>query len=223
VVLEDLELANRGNAAMVVEHVRQSALRVVQGLGPAAKPETVRRLLRERVSFHLAVPMPESWFFGDPAVLERAGVPKGRSPLLCAGRDPEDFFSADPDYHSDDGAQCTTWVERGRGTGKGDVRPFWLIDRRREHPKAYLSWLARHPLPGDCTGYKETKQGARALRHLRWATVLANGAWFSYLRALIRDLEGALGGGAVGIGPGGEEAPLTSIHRLPAGPILRNL
>lgn len=224
VVLEDLELGNRGNEAVVVEHVRQSALRVIDELGVAARPEDVRRLLRERVSFHLAVPMPESWFFGEPAALGRAGVPEDRLPLLAADRDPEDFLTDDPAYELDDGSACTRWVERGRKLGRSEPHPFWLgTSRRREHPKAYLTWLARHPSQGDCTCYGETRQGARALRQLSWSTVLMDGARFAYLRAMVRDLERALGSPAVGVAAGGEVAPLTSRPYLSAGAVLRNV
>jgi len=234
VILEDLEVANRGNEAVLIEHVRQSALRVLDEQWPnqprpLAGREFVRRRLREHVSFHLAVPMPESWFFGDPAVLPDAGVPDHHlPPLLAPDRDPEDFLTEDPAYEKDDGSECQAWVHQGRRTEQ-EHRPPWLADlypvtdRRRKHPKWYLAWLARHPSQANCTCYSAGRQGVRALRRLNWSTVLTKATWFSYLRAFIRDLEAALDTSAIGVPATGDEAPLTSIGQLPSDPILRNL
>jgi hypothetical protein len=69
-ILEDLEIVNKANEAVLIEHLRESARRVISMVGPAGDPAKVANALREKVSFHLAVPMPESWFFGDLAALK---------------------------------------------------------------------------------------------------------------------------------------------------------
>jgi hypothetical protein len=62
------------------------------------------------------------------------------------------------------------------------------------HPKKYLQYLCRGALrDGEdkfCTDYRETHEGAAALRVLDWTAVFARGA--PYLRAMIEDLEDML-------------------------------
>jgi hypothetical protein len=220
IVVEDLELVNKGNEATVVNHVRDSATRLVQEMGSASNPVVVRGLLRERVSFHLAVPMPESWFFGDLSALATEVQSQHLPPVLAANRDLEDFLAVDPAFLADNGSGCSTWIAGG---SKPFRSPRWLIARRAEHPKAYLAWLTRDPMSGDCSRYKETKEGVRLLGRMCWSTVLGNLSGFAYLRALVRDLESALGTTAVGVGPGGVEAVLTRVGNSRPNPILRNL
>jgi hypothetical protein len=220
IVLEDLELVNKGNEATVVEHVRDSVTRLVHSVGTAADPAVVLRLLRERVSFHLAVPMPESWFFGDPDGLA-AEVPASRlPPLLAEGRDPEDFLTDDPAYLSDDCSACARWIGLGSPARR---KPKWLTDRRDEHPKAYLAWLMRDPAHANCAFYAESQEGKRLLKQLGWPSVLGNPNTYAYLRSLVRDLESALGVTASGVPTGGLEAVLTSVTHTRPNPILRNL
>jgi hypothetical protein len=220
VVLEDLELANTGNEPIVVNHVRAAAQMVAQGLRPPANQTTVRGLLRNRVSFHLAVPMPESWFFGDFKALATE-VPQAHMPPVVAHTDPEMFNTYDPAYLADTGAGCTRWIGAG---SKPSRRPPWLIARRAEHPKAYLQWLCRDPGAGDCMRYKETQEGRRLLAcKLTWSTVLRDPATFTYLRSLVRDLEAALGTAARGVPAGGAVAPLTSVTHARTNPVLRNI
>lgn len=220
IVLEDLELVNKGNEATVVDHVRDSATRLVHSVGTAADPAFVLGLLRERVSFHLAVPMPESWFFGDPSALATEVPSAHLPPRLAANRDLEDFLTDDPAFLTDDGSGCSNWIAGG---SKPFRSPRWLIARRVEHPKAYLTWLTRDPGSGDCSRYKETKEGVRLLGRMGWSTVLGDPSSFAYLRSLVRDLESALGTTAVGVPSGGVEAMLTSVAQARSNPILRNL
>lgn len=222
VILEDLELCNRGNEDVLIEHVRESARRVLAGIGPAGEPLRAAKLFRERVSFHLAVPMPESWFFGDLTALKTEVPETAWPPALDTTRDPEDFRTKDPVYLADEGAACTALVAKA-ALGAKKKRPDWVTDRRDEHPKHYLQWLMRAPEKADCTTYKEQHEGVRLLAKLDWPTVLATGTWFPYLRALVRDLEAALGPSPCGLPPGGEEAPRTSLSILPTNPVLRNL
>ena len=220
VILEDVELCNKGAESTIVDHLRQSANSVLGGLGPAADPVAVRALMRTKLSFHLAAPMPESWFFGDTAALTTEVTPSRLPPLVMAGRDLEDFLTDDPAYDAATAADCVRWVAAGSPSNR---KPPWLTTRRAEHPKGYLAWLLRDPSVADSSRYKESKEGVRLLKRLDWGTVLANPDWFTYARALIRDLESALGVPALGVPAGGVEAPLTSVHTVRATPILRNL
>jgi hypothetical protein len=176
--------------------------------------------MRTKLSFHLAAPMPESWFFGDAVALATEVPPPRLPPLLMTGRDLEDFLTDDPAYDAATAAYCTAWVA---AHSPSRWKPHWLSARRAEHPKAYLGWLLRDPSAGKCCRYMETKEGVRLLKRIDWGTVLANPAWFTYARAFVRDLESALGVPALGVPAGGVEAPLTSVHTVRANPILRNL
>lgn len=215
IILDDVELCNKGNEGAVIAHMRAAALQVIAAT-PAPQRPGAADLLRRRASFHLAAPMAEGWFFGDPAGI--AAEQQGGPPvMLSQGRDPEDFCTDDPAYEGDDGAQCAAWAA---GQAR---RPRWLIPQREAHPKAYMTWLMRAPQLADCTRYKEGKEGRRILSQLRWGTVLSSPTWFSYLRALVRDLEDGLGIAAVGVPPGGAEAPLTRLHDASHEPVLRNI
>ncbi|MBK7758738.1 MAG: hypothetical protein IPI35_20540 [Deltaproteobacteria bacterium] len=102
--------------------------------------------------------------------------------------------------------------------------PPWAHHTTSRAPQGVASaWLLRDPPVADSSRYKESKEGVRLLKRLDWGTVLANPDWFTYARALIRDLESALGVPALGVPAGGVEAPLTSVHTVRATPILRNL
>lgn len=222
-VLDDLELANCDNDAVVVAHMRSSAARLLQDAPDDISRRKRASLLRERISFHLAVPMPESWIFGDPAGAVNAGVPGERPPpKLTPDRDPEQFLTDDQQYLDDDGHLCEAWIARG---SRPDWAPPWVSwgERRSQHPKAYLAWLMREPRLTGCHCYSETKQGVRALKRLNWSSVLSHPEQFPYLRALVRDLEAALGTPAVGILGGGQVAPLTAVKSANAHPLLRNL
>ncbi len=218
VIVDDLELVNKTNESVLFEHVRESARRIIGSVRDAANGTVVATRLREKVSFHLAAPMMESWFFGDFAAL-RTEVPTAHwPPNITANRDPEDFLTNDPPYENDTGAACQTTTQSPRRP-----RPFWLIPARSEHPKAYMKWLLRDPALATCSKYMESQEGVRILERLDWTAVLAQPTWFPYLRALVRDLELALGPPAFDIAPGGNEAPWTSISQPRVYPMLRNI
>lgn len=219
VILEDLELVNRGNEDVLIEHVRESARRTALS---NVNPARIAGLLREHVSFHLAVPMTESWFFGDLVALQTEVPSTSWPPLLIAGQDPEDFRTTDPNYLADNGSACSALLAKAAG-GSTKKRPDWVTDRRDEHPKRYIQWLMRDPTTADCTRYKESYEGVRLLEKMDWKTVLALDTWFPYLRALVRDLEDVLGPSPYGLPAGGYEAPRTSRTTHRATPVLRNL
>ncbi len=79
------------------------------------------------------------------------------------------------------------------------------------------------PALAKCTTYMEQYEGVRLLEKIDWPAVLASETRFLYLRALVRDLEEALGPSSCGLAAGGAEAQRTSIAVLPAEPVLRNL
>ena len=216
IVIDDLEIVNKANEAVLLDHVRESARRIIGSVGPAIDPAVVAKRLREQISFHLAAPMMESWFFGDFSALQTEVPAAHWPPSIAAHRDPEDFLTADPNYEYDVGAGCTASIAKGK-------RPYWIRPDRKEHPKAYMKWLLRNPTLTDCTSYKEGKEGVRLMEQFNWSTVLATPTWFTYLRALVRDLESALGPAAFSIPAGGNEAPWTSISQSRSNAILRNL
>lgn len=216
-VIEDLELVNKANEAVLFDHVRASAQRIINSVGTGLGPAVAERL-REKVSFHLAAPMMESWFFGDFAALQTEVPSAHWPPYITANRDPEDFLTDDPAYQNDTGAACDATTQSSRRP-----RPFWLTPMRHEHPKAYMKWLLRDPAVATCSRYMESQEGVRLLQRLNWSTVLVQPTWFPYLRALVRDLESALGPSAFDLPGGGLESPWTSVSQARSTAILRNV
>lgn len=227
VVVDDLELWNLDQPGVVMEAVRRAVARHVDevNLRPHEKAD-LRRCLRERASFHLAAPMTEAWFYGDPGSTARNRVPEGRAPRLRAGVDPEAFETDDADYSADQGEACAQLLDRNRRR-KEDRRPPWVIApkpeapwfTRERHPKAYLQWLCRDPRENACTAWQESKSGAEALRALDWQAVLANPAQCTFARALLADLADALREPAP-FPAGGGLAPQTARRQ---GGVLRNV
>lgn len=219
VILEDVELCNKGNEAVVTEHMRESARRWLASRSGADRAR-LGALMKDKVSFHLAAPMPESWFFGDLAALATEVPAAHLPPRLMDGRDLEDFLTDDAAYDADVAASGAAGVAGG---SRPNRRRPWACTRPKEHPKAYLAWLLRDTSLADGSSYKESQEGVRLLSRLDWGAVLSNLSWFGYARALIRDLESALGVSARGVPAEGVEAPLTSVRARPDAHVLRNL
>jgi hypothetical protein len=217
VILEDVELCNKGQEAVVTEHMKESARRWLDSRSDVDRAH-LGELLQHKVSFHLAAPMPESWFFGDLAALATEVPADHLPPRLMNGRDLENFLTDDAAYDADVAASGAAGV-----AGRPNRRRPWACMRPQEHPKAYLAWLLRDTRLADGTSYKESQEGVRLLKRLDWGAVLSNPSWFGYARALIRDLESALGVPARGAPAGGVEAPLTSVHTRADAHVLRNL
>jgi hypothetical protein len=224
VLLEDLELANLDQPEVVVDEVRRAVRAHLEWLSEERPTfaERVCRALRERASFHLAVPMVESWFFADPGGLARAGVPAVRLPPCVVAGDAEALRVLDTEYLADDGMGCSRWRSLPPDRQR-DYRPVWLIARdwRERHPKAYLSWLCRDPAERRCTAYREVDGGRVALEGLEWADALRVAEHCRYLRSLVCDLAESLE--VVLPFTCGELAGLTSPHHLPQDPVLRNI
>lgn len=189
VLLDDLELANRGNETAVVAVVRDAVERAAR-LGGWRPVE--QQWLRERASFHLLDPMLEGYFFASAPSLDAVGArlkPPNKlgSPRLVS-RDCEQFEvdPADIDYFA-----ATGTCPRKRK----DPNCPWTAtpgQNKAEHPKKYLRYLCRGTAHECfCTNYKETEHGVAALQALDWQSVLAAGAPF--LQALVEDLWQMLG------------------------------
>jgi hypothetical protein len=171
--IDDLELPNIETPHHVTRLVSDAFRRY---LGTPTHRALER--LRTRCSFHLLCPMLETYFFGEPAALERAG--STRAPILDPARHLEDFKSDDEQF-----------------LAYPDVpgRRFhpWRRPDRRRHPKRYLSFLV-DPADEMQTVYKETVGGCRALATLDWTQVVRySPPGIAFAHALFEDLANALG------------------------------
>ncbi|WP_159398026.1 hypothetical protein [Sorangium cellulosum] len=227
-VLDDLELFNLDQPEVVVEAVRST---VRAHLNKQA-PEVARELgqcLRARASYHLAVPMTESWLFADPRGPINSGAPSAEAVRLKPGIDPEQFETEDADYSADTGASCAQLLDRNRRRHENRKPPWVLAPQpypwctRERHPKAYLQWLLRDPEENSCTRWKEGKQGAESLRKLDWSAALSNPNHCTWVRALVDDLADGLGEPFPVPGAAVQCAPLTSRKRHGINAVLRNL
>ncbi len=205
VVLDDVELGNLGQEAIVVEHFRKAMSQKLAGYQLSTQ-QRYRLLLREKCSFHLLRPIVESYLFGDAGALGIAGVPAGVIPRLVS-TDVEQFEANDPAWLP------TCHAENDRLRAKS---PWW---RHELHPKHYLEHLTQQ----GGVFYEETSHGKQALLGLDWASVPKLPAETPVLRSLVEDLAewfgipNPLGTGAL------HPAfyPLTSVNR--ATLLLRNL
>jgi hypothetical protein len=225
VVIDDLELVNRGNERAVLDVVRAAVERAA-ALGKWS--DSVRQDVRERASFHLLDPMLEAYFFASPSSLTPIASSLGRvipHPQLVQGRSCERF-----EVSTSDAPFFATPGECPRFRKSEDRKCPWRATDGQslaEHPKKYLQYLCRAGAPnGFCTDYRETQEGATALRVLDWAAVFARGA--PYLHALIEDLEAMLGPPPSGsLVPVGEAVALTSLASREQRPeldrVLRNV
>lgn len=213
-VLDDLELANRHQPDRVTRVFRKAVERHLVGL-QGSRTRTAKAL-KQRVSFHLVVPMIEAWLFGDPAALVTAGVPAGVSPMVDS--DLESYRTSDPAYLAAAETDCPCWIETERPRKH---RPKWLVPGREHHPKGYLQWLCIDGRLKNCTTYSESDSGARALAALDWSGLLARPIeQVRYLRAFLADLAEALNEPPV---VEAKPAPATSLHARPSANVLRNL
>lgn len=226
VVLDDLELCNLDNDAIVVEELRNAVVRHLHRI--EQRDARLARELADRLracgSFHLVRPMIESWIFADPMGAANAGVPMERlPPRMRHGCDPECFVADDPDYLADDGSACTKW--KGLPAHyQARQRPEWLKPTypRQSHPKRYLAWLCRDPDARNCSSFSE-RTAAEALVRLSWAKVLHDARHMTYARSFICDLADGLGCNPADVLLTGDEAWLTSIRTRRSARVLRNL
>jgi hypothetical protein len=165
--IDDLELENLDRPHVVTRWIRRGVedhlARNVENLRADARR---REALASKCSFHLLVPMPEAYFFGERAALERAGVARGIEARLCR-EDLEAFETDDPAFVT---------------------RPNRPNEHR--HPKAYLKHLLHRSEAGRL--YKETRDGVRALENLAWPELSRSSDTLCFARSLFQDLADAL-------------------------------
>jgi len=193
-------LANREQPADVIQAFRcavQAELETRrQGMNANSYEKFLARA-KDNCSFHLLVPMAETYFYADPTLLPAIGCT--RAPQLEPNCDVERFRTIDTVYLEDVTQPPPAWA------CEPSARPY--------HPKRYLQFLL-HPI-----GYSETDEGVDALRSITWDIVLAERERTLYLRSLFQDLADALGL-EISRFPG-DAHPLTSDYRN-QNRILRN-
>lgn len=194
IALEDLELANVKQPSVVLDRLRL-AVEICINQPPEvevvargskrrfrhlATPEVRREALRQRCSFHLAAPMLEAWFFGEPAALVRAGVPQTATIIFNKHTcDLEDFVTTDAAFL--DPEANTYWARRPPA-------------QRAKHPKDYITFL-RDP-QGVARGrrrYRENRDAVAALETLDWAQVTPPLQHAQMVAALLDDLSAMVG------------------------------
>jgi hypothetical protein len=168
IAIDDLELWNVDQAQHVVAYFRAAVDEHVQQR-PWSASDRTRALerVRERCSLHFLKPMVESYFFGEPAALTRAGAIRP-SLFDAATNDVESFIVADVDYQDCVLGKCAS-----------------RAPEKMMHPKRYLRHLTGH-------AYKETRGGAEALAGLAWSGVLKKDAHARFARSLIADIAAKL-------------------------------
>lgn len=241
IVLDDLEPANVHQPDVVTKVFRKAVLNHIASLNSHSMREKTQANLRERVSFHLLVPMVEALFFADEKALRNAGVSNELSKGYSSDQDPEQFDIANEAYlnATEDDCPCFKALEIPAASKK-KLRPKWLglpdwwkrneIDKwirmiswRRGHPKGYLQWLCKDGSRKNCTTYDETVAGGRALSGLSWSALLGREQHFGYLRALITDVTAMLGQDPTTGRITGAIAELTDPLRHRPNAVLRNL
>lgn len=222
ILVDDLELVHVGQIPLVVDVLRAAARHHLARLAAPMRARTAA-VLREKVSFHLLVPMIEAWFFADPAALRTAGVPASRPVVFTAQQDPEQFCTDDPAYLSAGSGDCPKWTALPPDRQK-KLRPKWLgASPREQHPKGYLQWLCIDGSQRGCTTYKESASGARALGGLHWPTVFSRQpTQLAFLAALLDDVSDAVNVPLAGLA-GRSLAPETSLACGGQSGILRNI
>jgi hypothetical protein len=174
VAVDDLELVNAHQPAFVLEYFRHTLLAyVAEHYKQPDAQNRVYRALAQRASLHLFVPMPEAYFFGEPAALARANALKAPCRFDSA-RDVEDFEVDDPGY-----------------LAPAPMGAPWNGRERHRHPKNYVRYLC-DPTGQIPRAYRETHEGAEALRTLDWQKVLRDETHAQFARALIGDIADAL-------------------------------
>jgi hypothetical protein len=222
VILDDAELANADQPERMVAVMRSAVMRHIESIRVVRTRERTATVLREKVSFHIAMPMLEAWFFADPNALERAGVRPDAIPRFNEDWDPECFDVNDDGYLSALEGDCKAWsclpAEKQR-----KLRPKWLgAGERKKHPKGYLQWLCIEPGDRKCTRYSEAECGATALAGIQWDLLLRGPRGrMRFLRAMVEDIDDGLGNEFGSIGP--VPTVVTSRSRDLRDCVLRNI
>lgn len=207
VAVDDVELHNFDQRDVVCDRFRAALELEIQcrAFGHTTE-QRVRARLRERCSFHLLCPMVESYLFGDPTALHRAGCAPDVEPVLAC-TDLEEFESGDPRW-----LPACAAIDAQQA---GRANPWWC---ERRHAKHYLEHLV------DRSGgfYDEVTGGREAFAELDWSRA-ANPGTLALLRALIEDMADFFGvANPIGEGvPAALTYPVRSVDR--ARLLLRNM
>ncbi|MBK9262939.1 MAG: hypothetical protein IPM54_24435 [Polyangiaceae bacterium] len=183
--IDDLELANVARPNVVIAWIKRGVNARIDELYPSQDANSrVRAILRDRCSFHLLVPMVESYFYGHRAALTAARVALS-TPVYRVGDDVEAFETDDPEFLR---------IAIAANEKKRSKNIDWWFEER--HPKNYLDFLIQrieNALP-----YDELSDGGKAFGALDWPTaaheVLAARASttppqnMAFARALFEDL-----------------------------------
>jgi hypothetical protein len=180
-VVEDLELKNDHQLDLVVGIFWAAVQRHLNGhpWSSQHRRQTVEERLRERCSFHLFRPMTEAYFFGEPAALIRARA--ALVPQLSPSGDLEQFETTDAVY--------LALPPDNRPKNQRRIKDH---PERARHPKSYLHYLCDPTLKDKQKRYRETEDGATALRQLDWERVLEAPPHCPFLHAFLDDLAEAL-------------------------------
>lgn len=175
IAIDDLELANVHQPEVVLDYFRQALRRQLDAYWPStSRTDKTRRIMQERCSFHLLVPMVETYFFGEAEALARAGARRA-SVVDPAAIDLEQFETTDPSFLEAEFESA-----------------LWATEDRARHPKRYLQFLC-DPAGQGAHRYRETQGGVKALRELAWQQVMSRATSVMFLRSLLDDLADALG------------------------------
>ncbi|TAN66423.1 MAG: hypothetical protein EPN17_13910 [Methylobacter sp.] len=174
IVVDDVELGNLDQEAVIAEHFRAAVNEVFRLKNHDSKTEDrLRGELQRKCSFHLLKPMVEAYLFGDSVALGLAGVPNGVNPCLVHPTDVEQFESDD--------ALWLSICQDENAKKQQQNKPWW---RNECHPKRYLEHLTER---GQVT-YEETKGGKDALIALNWSQVPKSQPDVPIVRSLFEDL-----------------------------------
>lgn len=176
IVLDDLELANLMNPKLVVDSFKRAVSEEIDDMHLSMKSsEKLRERVRQRASFHLCKPMPETLFFASTPARE---VLRLDSIHVSPTEDIEEFEALDPKYL----LNSSVLDQKKRNLDKG--HGWWKPER---HPKRYIEFL----LERTSEPYSETSNGARALRAIDWSSL--GGSACPFLASLFADISEALG------------------------------
>lgn len=161
IAIDDLELANSHQPEVVVHWLAEAVEHTITHAFPSQRrKDQCRERVREKCSFHLLVPMAETYFYGEKDALHRAGCL--RKAILKPNIDLEFFKTNDPNYIAK--LSCSKSTNYAR------------------HPKKYISFLC------EPNKYKETRNGVNALKSLNWESVLQFRENTKYIRSFFDDL-----------------------------------
>lgn len=170
--IDDLELANLDQPEVVIGWVRQAVEEKINEYPSQRSRDRVRRLFKEKSSFHLLKPMSEAYFYAERAALDRAGVSRDITSHRI-GADVEEFETNDPGFLPLAHTENQSHHQAGRA--------WWHSEK---HPKRYLEYLC------DQSGYSYSERisGANALRALNWEAAALHPGVALFARALFEDI-----------------------------------